>query len=76
MSIRPRVRGHFETLLPRPYPSIALGVFEATPIEIAEAYTVFPNGGVVRPLRSITRLISAGRDIPVLAQAPWPQAPS
>jgi penicillin-binding protein 1B len=54
----------------RPYPSIALGVFEATPIEIAEAYTLFPNGGVIRPLRSISRLISAGRDIPVLAQAP------
>jgi penicillin-binding protein 1B len=28
---------------PRPYPSIALGVFEATPLEIATAYTVFPN---------------------------------
>jgi penicillin-binding protein 1B len=54
----------------RPYPSIALGVFEATPIEIAEAYTLFPNGGVIRPLRSISRLISAGRDIPVRAQAP------
>ena len=30
----------------RPYPSIALGVFEATPLEIATAYTLFPNGGV------------------------------
>ena len=30
---------------PRPYPSIALGVFEATPFEIASAYTIFPNGG-------------------------------
>ena len=27
------------------YPSIALGVFEASPLEIAEAYTVFPNDG-------------------------------
>ena len=29
---------------PRPYPAIALGVFEATPFEIATAYTMFPNG--------------------------------
>ena len=35
---------------PKPYPSIALGVFEATPYEIATAYTLFPNGGTVRPL--------------------------
>ena len=38
---------------PRPYPSIALGVFEATPFEIAAAYTIFPNGGTLRPLRGI-----------------------
>ena len=37
---------------PRRYPSIALGVFEATPFEIATAYTVFPNGGTIRPLRA------------------------
>jgi penicillin-binding protein 1B len=41
---------------PQGYPSIALGVFEATPYEIAQAYTVFPNQGVVRPLRTILRL--------------------
>ncbi len=35
---------------PRPYPSIALGVFEATPFEIATAYTLFPNGGTIKPL--------------------------
>ena len=28
---------------PRPYPSIALGVFEATPFEIATAYTAVPE---------------------------------
>ena len=38
---------------PKAYPSIALGVFEATPFEIATAYTLFPNMGVVRPLRHI-----------------------
>ena len=37
----------------KPYPSIALGVFEATPFEIATAYTIFPNGGAIRPLQHI-----------------------
>jgi penicillin-binding protein 1B len=38
------------------YPSIALGVFELTPMEMATAYTVFANGGQVRPLRAISRV--------------------
>jgi penicillin-binding protein 1B len=50
---------------PRPYPSIALGVFEATPYEIATAYTIFPNGGTLRPPRAISRIVSGGRDLPV-----------
>lgn len=45
----------------KPYPSIALGVFEASPLEMAEAYTVFANGGVVRPLEAITRVVQDGR---------------
>jgi penicillin-binding protein 1B len=48
---------------PKPYPSIALGVFEATPYEIATAYTLFPNGGAIRPLRHIARIISGGKDV-------------
>jgi len=48
---------------PKAYPSIALGVFEATPFEIATAYTLFPNNGVVRPLRHIGRILSGGRDV-------------
>jgi penicillin-binding protein 1B len=48
---------------PKPYPSIALGVFEATPYEIATAYTIFPNQGVIRPLRNILRLTSGGKDV-------------
>ena len=55
---------------PRPYPAIALGVFEATPYEIASAYTLFPNGGMMRPLRSIMRLVSGGQDVPVQSTAP------
>src|SRR5262249_34875894 len=47
----------------KPYPSIALGVFEATPLEIATAYTIFPNGGMIRPLKSLVRLTSGGKDV-------------
>ncbi|HSR08695.1 MAG TPA: PBP1A family penicillin-binding protein [Bryobacteraceae bacterium] len=32
----------------QPTPSIALGAYEVMPIEIAGAYTVFPNGGVLK----------------------------
>jgi penicillin-binding protein 1B len=55
--------------LARPYPSIALGVFEATPLSIAEAYTLFPNGGRLRPLRAITR-IDRGEASPIVPKAP------
>jgi penicillin-binding protein 1B len=51
---------------PRPYPSIALGVFEATPFEIATAFTLFPNGGTIQPLRAISRIVSSeGKEIAV-----------
>jgi penicillin-binding protein 1B len=55
---------------PRPYPAIALGVFEATPYEIASAYTLFPNGGTIKPLRSILRLVSGGQDVQLQSTAP------
>jgi penicillin-binding protein 1B len=48
---------------PKPYPSIALGVFEATPYEIATAYTIFPNGGSLRPLRHLLKVSSGGKDV-------------
>jgi penicillin-binding protein 1B len=48
---------------PKPYPSIALGVFEATPYEIATTYTLFPNAGVVRPLRHLLKVMSGGADV-------------
>jgi penicillin-binding protein 1B len=38
-------RAWASAIAPKAYPSIALGVFEATPLEIATAYTLFPNGG-------------------------------
>lgn len=43
---------------PAPYPSMALGAVDATPFEIARAYSTFANGGVsVTPfgVKSITR---------------------
>ncbi len=45
----------------RPYPSIALGVFETSPLELASAYSLFPNGGAIRPLRAIARVDQEGR---------------
>ena len=48
---------------PKPYPSIALGVFEATPFEIATAYTLFPNLGTIRPLQHILKITSGGEDV-------------
>jgi penicillin-binding protein 1B len=48
---------------PKAYPSIALGVFEATPLEIATAYTLFPNDGEIRPLRNILTITRGGKDV-------------
>jgi penicillin-binding protein 1B len=48
---------------PHAYPSITLGVFEVTPFEMATAYTVFPNGGELRPLQVLHRVVNGGRDM-------------
>jgi len=50
----------------KPYPSLALGVFEATPIDMITAYTIFTNKGSVRPLQAVSRIVENGksRDIP------------
>jgi penicillin-binding protein 1B len=55
---------------PRPYPSIALGVFEVTPLQVASAYTLFANGGSMKPAMPISRIVNAGKDIPVQVAAP------
>jgi penicillin-binding protein 1B len=52
-------------LATRAYPSITLGVFEATPLDIAEAYTVFPNSGEFRPARAISAVMVDGRTLPL-----------
>ena len=51
----------------RPYPSIALGVFEASPLEIATAFTIFTNGGQLRPLRAMTRIVEDSKTRQVTA---------
>jgi penicillin-binding protein 1B len=45
------------------YPSIALGVFELSPMEMATAYTLFANGGVIAPLRSLARVVSGEQTV-------------
>ncbi len=51
----------------RGYPSIALGVFELTPLEVAEAFTTFATLGSQVPLRAITRIVSGQADRPLTA---------
>lgn len=46
----------------QPYPSISLGSFEVTPLEIAYAYSVFANGGVkAEPVSILAVATSEGR---------------
>ncbi|MEO7157529.1 MAG: PBP1A family penicillin-binding protein [Vicinamibacterales bacterium] len=45
----------------KPYPSVALGIVELTPLEVAEAYTLFPNRGTIRKLRSLIS-VTSGKD--------------
>jgi penicillin-binding protein 1B len=44
---------------PQPFPALALGTAEATPLEIATAYTAFANGGMLTDSRPIKRLTNA-----------------
>ena len=41
---------------PKAFPSITLDVFELTPLEVAQAYTLFVNRGAVRPLTAVRRI--------------------
>ncbi len=42
------------------YPSIALGVFELTPLEVAEAFTTFATLGTQRRPRALSRVVAGG----------------
>jgi penicillin-binding protein 1B len=48
---------------PLAVPSITLGVFELTPLEVATAYTLFTNGGTVRPLLGLNHIQAGTRDL-------------
>ena len=55
---------------PRGFPSITLGVFELTPLEVAQAYTLFVNAGAVRPLRAIDHITAGTRRLTSTAGRP------
>ena len=55
---------------PKAVPAITLGVFELTPLEVAEAYTLFVNGGRVRPLTSIAHVTTPNGDLRAKEPAP------
>lgn len=44
---------------PQPFPALALGTAEATPLEIATAYTAFANGGLLTESRMVKRLTNS-----------------
>jgi len=48
---------------PQGYPAITLGVFELTPLEVAQAYTLFTNNGSVRPLHALDRITAGARTL-------------
>ena len=45
----------------KPYPSVALGIVELTPLEVAEAYTVFTGQGRLKKLRALIS-VASGED--------------
>ena len=55
---------------PQAVPAITLGVFELTPLEVAQAYTLFVNGGRVRPLRAIRRVAAPDGELRPKMTAP------
>jgi penicillin-binding protein 1B len=59
-----RTAENFGLAKPQPYPALALGTTEATPLQMASAYTVFANGGVRVEPNLIARVTdSSGADI-------------
>ena len=47
----------------RPLPSVSLGAFEASPLELARAYTVFPGRGTLAEPRLLTQVMSADSEV-------------
>jgi penicillin-binding protein 1B len=44
---------------PQPFPALALGTAEATPLQVASAYTAFANGGMLSESRPIKRVTNS-----------------
>ena len=59
---------------PQGFPSITLGVFELSPYEVAQAYTLFTNGGAMRPLRTINRIVTPDGQLRPAGTEPVPIA--
>lgn len=47
----------------KPYPSIVLGAIEVTPLNFAEAYTVFANNGIRSQALAIRRVVTSSGEI-------------
>ena len=45
--------------LPAEYPSLLLGAFELTPLEVTQIYNTLANGGFRMPLRSVRSVVNA-----------------
>lgn len=43
----------------KPYPSLLLGALELSPLEVAQAYQPFANGGFLAPTRAIKEVVNA-----------------
>lgn len=47
----------------KPYPSMVLGSFEVTPLNLAESYSVFPNGGIRSKAIAIRRVVTRDGEV-------------
>jgi penicillin-binding protein 1B len=56
----------------KPYPAMAIGSFEVTPLEMVRAYTAFANGGLLSDLSPILRIVDAKAD-PIFVAEPKPK---
>lgn len=46
-----------------PYPSMVLGAFEVTPLNLAESYTIFPNDGIRSQAIAVRRIVTSDGEV-------------
>ena len=46
----------------KPYPAMAIGSFEITPLEMVRAYTAFANGGLLSDLTPVLKIHDSGEE--------------